>query len=55
MADARKNDNTESTIGYNNKLKQAVAGMKLGVNNKVNSGTKKSARDRGTAFTSNAA
>jgi len=25
--------NTESTIGYNNKLKQAVSGMKLGVKN----------------------
>jgi len=35
--------NTESTIGYNNKLKQAVSGMKLGVNNKVNPGTKKAA------------
>ena len=33
--------NTESTIGYNNRLKQAVPGMKLGVNNGVNSGTKK--------------
>ena len=33
--------NTESTVGYNNKLKQAVPGMKLGVNNNVNSGTKK--------------
>jgi len=32
--------NTESTVEYNNKLKQAVAGMKLGVNNEVNSGTK---------------
>jgi len=35
--------NTESTIGYHNKLKQAVAGMKLGVNNEVNPGTKKAA------------
>ena len=35
--------NTESTIGYNNKLKQASAGMKLGINNDVNSETKKSA------------
>ena len=35
--------NTESTVGYNNKLKQASAGMKLGVNNDVNSGTKKAA------------
>ena len=33
--------NTESTVGYNNKLKQAIPGMKLGVNNDVNSGTKK--------------
>jgi len=33
--------NTASTIGYNNKLKQAVTGMKLGVNNKVNPETKK--------------
>jgi len=32
--------NTASTIGYNNKLKQAVSGMKLGVN-EVNPGTKK--------------
>jgi len=34
--------NTASTIGYNNKLKQAVSGMKLGVNNKINPDTKKS-------------
>ena len=27
--------------GYNNKLKQAVAGMKLGINNDVNKSTKK--------------
>ena len=33
--------NTESTVGYNNRLKQAAPGMKLGVNNDVNSGTKK--------------
>ena len=33
--------NTESTVGYNNKLKQAIPGMKVGVNNGVNSGTKK--------------
>ena len=33
--------NTESTVGYNNKLKQATQGMKLGVNNDVNQGTKK--------------
>ena len=31
----------ESTVGYNNRLKQAATGMKLGVNNDVNSGTKK--------------
>ena len=35
--------NTESTIGYNNKLKQAVSGMKPGVNNEVNPETKKAA------------
>ena len=34
--------NTESTVGYNNKLKQAAPGMKLGVNNDANPGTKKS-------------
>jgi len=34
--------NAGSKVGYNNKLKQAVAGMKLGVNNEVNPGTKKS-------------
>ena len=33
--------NTESTIGYNNQLKQATPGMKLGVNNDINLGTKK--------------
>jgi len=33
--------NTASTIGYNNKLKEAVSGMKLGVNNQVNPDTKK--------------
>jgi len=38
---AKMNINTESTVGYNNKLKQAVAGMKLSVNNAVNPGTKK--------------
>ena len=32
--------NTESTVGYNNKLKQAVPGMQLGVNNEVNPDTK---------------
>ena len=35
--------NTESIISYNNKLKQAKAEMKLGVNNDVNLGTKKAA------------
>ena len=38
---ARMIINTESTVGYNNKLMQAKAGMKLGINNNVNSGTKK--------------
>ena len=38
---ARMIINTESTIGYNNKLKQAAQGMKFGVNNDVNPGTKK--------------
>ena len=33
--------NTQSTAGYNNKLKQASAGMKLGVNNGINLDTKK--------------
>jgi len=33
--------NMASTVGYNNKLKQAVSGMKLGVNNGVNPETKK--------------
>ena len=33
--------NIASTVGYNNKLKQAVSGMKLGVNNEVNPETKK--------------
>ena len=40
---ARMIINTESVVGYNNKLMQAQAGMKLGVNNDVNLGTKKSA------------
>ena len=40
---ARMIINTESIVGYNNKLKQGKAGMKLGVNNGVNLGTKKSA------------
>ena len=38
---ARMIINTESTVGYNNKLKQAAPGMKLGVNNDINPGTKK--------------
>ena len=33
--------NTESTIGYNNQLKQATPDMKLGVNNDITLGTKK--------------
>ena len=40
---ARMIINTESTAGYDNKLKQAKVGMKLGINNDVNSGTKKAA------------
>ena len=40
---ARMIINTESIVGYNNKLTQAKAGMKLGVNNDVNLGTKKAA------------
>ena len=40
---ARMSINMESTVGYNNKLKQASAGMKLGINNDINSGTKKAA------------
>ena len=40
---ARMIINTESTVGYNNKLMQARAGMKLGINNGVNSGTKNAA------------
>ena len=35
--------NTASVVGYNNKLKQAVAGTKLGLNNELNTDTKKSA------------
>ena len=35
--------NTTSVVGYNNKLKQAVSGTKLGVNNGMNTETKKSA------------
>ena len=37
---ARMIINTESTVSYNNKLEQASAGMKLGVNNEVNPATK---------------
>ena len=33
--------NTESVVGYNNNLRRATDGMKLGVNNQVNQGTKK--------------
>ena len=33
--------NTASVVGYNNKLKQAVSGMKLGLNNELNTETKK--------------
>jgi len=35
--------NMASVVGYNNKLKQAVFGTKLGVNNTLNTDTKKSA------------
>ena len=35
--------NTVSVTGYNNQLEQAVAGMKLGINNDVNKSTKKRA------------
>ena len=35
--------NTASVVGYNNKLKQAVSGTKLGLNNELNMETKKSA------------
>ena len=40
---ARMVINTGSIVGYDNKLKQASAGMKLGINNDVNLGTKKAA------------
>ena len=40
---ARMVINMESVTGYNNQLKQAVPGMKLGVNDEVNKSTKKSA------------
>ena len=33
--------NAESVVGYNNNLRRATDGMKLGVNNQVNQGTKK--------------
>ena len=33
--------NTASTVGYNNQLKQATTNMKLGVNNNINTETKK--------------
>ena len=36
---ARMIINTESTVCYNNKLKQASTGMKLSLNNDINSGT----------------
>ena len=35
--------NTESVVGYNNNLRRATDGIKLGVNNHVNQGTKKAA------------
>ena len=38
---ARMVINMESIVGYNNELKQAKAGMKLGINNDVNLGTKR--------------
>ena len=40
---ARMVINTSSIVGYNNALKQAKAGMKLGINNDINLGTKKAA------------
>ena len=40
---ARMVINTGSIVGYNNALKQAKAGMKLGINNDLNLGTKKAA------------
>ena len=40
---ARMIINMESIVGYNNKLKQAKAGMKLGINNDINLGAKKAA------------
>ena len=41
---ARMVINMESVTGYNNQLKQAVPGMKLGVNDEVNKSTKKKQR-----------
>ena len=41
LADAKNDNHTESTVGYNNKLKQASTGMKLSVNNGINLGTTK--------------
>lgn len=46
---ARMMINTERTVGYN-KLKQAVAGMKLGVNNEVNLDTKKAGHKKQTTI-----
>ena len=40
---ARMVINSGSVIGYNNQLKQAMPGMKLGVNDEVNTSTKKAA------------
>ena len=40
---ARMVINSGSVIGYNNQLKQALPGMKLGVNDEVNTSTKKAA------------
>ena len=40
---ARMVINASSIVGYNNALKQAKVGMKLGINNDVNLGTKKAA------------
>ena len=39
--------NTTSMVGYNNKLKQAISGMKLGVNNEVNPDKKSWAQNHG--------
>ena len=40
---ARMVINSGSVVGYNNQLKQAMPGMKLGVNDEVNTSTKKAA------------